>query len=116
MSLRPSTPASQEPVFPDGDFVITDVTPFTNTIGGDWQLQRDSNGFINALQQLDSSRTAYATIGGQARSQEIDVFSQINSVSSETAAWVGVLLGMSTNPLTTRRSCASRTASRSARP
>ena len=75
---------------PDGDFVITDVTPFTNTIGGDWQLQRDSNGFINALQQLDSSRTAYATIGGQARSQEIDVFSQINSVSSETAAWVGV--------------------------
>jgi hypothetical protein len=77
---------------PDGDFVLNDddVSPF-DTIGGDWQLRHDSNGFLDGFQQLDSSRSALAFIGGPVRNQEIDVFVQIDSVSSQNEAWVGVL-------------------------
>jgi hypothetical protein len=83
-------PLLRNQYFPDGDSSPTDAAPL-NTLGGNWQLSRESWGGLNGFRQLDPNRSAFAFTGGEVRNQEIDVAFGINAVSSETAAWVGVL-------------------------
>ena len=59
-------------------------------IGRGWVLY-EPDGQIHGLRQTDPNRSAYAFIGGHVRNQETDVSFGINQVSSETAAWVGMV-------------------------
>jgi hypothetical protein len=76
---------------PDFDTAATRTGRDFETIGGDWQYFEPAPCCINGYQQRDPNRSAFAFIGGVVRNQEIDVSVKIDAVSSQTAAWVGVL-------------------------
>lgn len=76
---------------PDSDVNVTRVGREFNRIGGDWQYIETIPPFIEGYQQRDPNRSAVAFIGAQVRNQVIDVRVRIDSVSSPSAAWVGLL-------------------------
>jgi hypothetical protein len=74
------------PDFPGEDY----GRPFTE-IGSGWQVQRDESGTLAGYAQRDTSRSAAAVIGAPVRNQDVEAIVAINAVSSQTAAWVGLL-------------------------
>jgi hypothetical protein len=76
---------------PDSDVNVTRGGREFSHIGGDWQYIETIPPFIEGYQQRDPNRSAFAFIGAQVRNQVIDAKVQFNSVSSQSAAWVGLL-------------------------
>jgi hypothetical protein len=86
------TAADSYPLF-YRDWTGGGLTGFSfTTSGGDWQVRRDEQGFLQGLGQLDTSGSARAFIGTPVANQEIAARVRLDDfAASQQGAWFGLL-------------------------
>jgi hypothetical protein len=76
----------------DWGFSGSDTSIDMTTVGGDWRVRQDEEGYNQGLEQLDASASAVAFIGTPVGNQEVTALVRLDAFgASQQGAWFGLL-------------------------